>query len=108
MGAWGQSRSFGDAGSMSGLPDSYKREAVVARFGHRLNANTHKPIRFTSGTNARIVHHRLRPARCRIFATGTATMMINRSGITKRHHPMPPDTRIFGSALQCFCTYTGA
>src|SRR6266508_5821493 len=81
--AMGQSRSFGDAGSMSGLPDSYKREAVVARFGHRVNANTHKPIRFTSGTNARIVHHRLRPARCRIFATGTATMMINRSGIPR-------------------------
>jgi hypothetical protein len=32
-----------------------------ARLGHRVNANTHKPIRFTSGTNARIVHHRLRP-----------------------------------------------
>ena len=62
---------------------SYKRAAVVARFGHRVNANTHKPIRFTSGTNARIVHHRLRPARCRIFATGTATMMINRSGIPR-------------------------
>src|SRR5262249_59376645 len=50
---------------------------------HRVNANTHNPIRFTSGTNARIVHHRLRPARCRIFATGTATMMINRSGIPR-------------------------
>jgi hypothetical protein len=53
------------------------------RLGHRVNANTHKPVRFTSGTNARIVHHRLRPALCRIFATGTATMMINRSGIPR-------------------------
>jgi hypothetical protein len=34
-----------------------------ARSGHRVNANTHKAIRFISGTNARIVHHRLRPAR---------------------------------------------
>jgi hypothetical protein len=47
-----------------------------ARLGHRVNANTHNPIRFTSGTNARIVHHRLRPARCRIFATGTATRVL--------------------------------
>ena len=53
------------------------------RLGHRVNANTHKPIRFTSGTNARIVHHRLWPARCRIFATGTATMMSKRSGIPR-------------------------
>src|SRR5262249_10829572 len=57
--------------------------AANVRLGHRVNANTHKPIRFTSGTNARIVHHRLRPARCRIFATGTATMMSKRSGIPR-------------------------
>src|SRR5262249_20436829 len=63
---------------------SYTRwPTAKARFGQRVNANTHKPIRFTSGTKARIVHHRLRPARCRIFATGTATMMINRSGIPR-------------------------
>jgi hypothetical protein len=35
------------------------------------------------GMGAAIVHHRLRPARCRIFATGTATMMINRRGIPR-------------------------
>jgi hypothetical protein len=48
---------------LRGRGGSYTRwPTAKARLGHRVNANTHKLIRFTSGTNARIVHHRLRPA----------------------------------------------
>jgi hypothetical protein len=50
-------------------------------FGHRVNANTHSPTKFTSGMNARIVHHRLRPARCKMLEIGTPTMMIIRIGM---------------------------
>src|SRR4249920_2887777 len=38
-------------------------------------------MRLRRGTNAKIVHHLLRPARCKMFATGTATRMMNRSGM---------------------------
>jgi hypothetical protein len=50
--------------------------------GQRLKASTHKAMRFRPGTNAKAVHHRLRPARCRTVATGTATRMITSRGIT--------------------------
>src|SRR5262245_2399208 len=74
---------YGSSGHRADCATHTRWPTAKVRLGHRVNANTHKPIRFTSGTNARIVHHRLRPARCRIFATGTATMMINRSGIPR-------------------------
>jgi ABC-type lipoprotein export system ATPase subunit len=60
-------RSSAAHGSPPGLG---KTSFYRSTFGHRANANTHRPSTLSSGTNARIVHQRLRPARCKTFATG--------------------------------------
>ena len=68
-----------DAGVV--LPGCAAAIAYRATFGQRVNANTHSPIGFANGTRARIVHHRLRPARCRMPATGMPTRMRSKRGM---------------------------
>jgi hypothetical protein len=50
----------------------------LSNFGHRANANIHKPMRLSGGRNATIVHHRLRPDRCRMRAIGKPKITISR------------------------------
>ena len=64
------------------IAPSAERAAAWSSFGHRLKANTHKPIRLSSGTNAMIVHHRLRPDRCKTCAIGTPRTTRSRRNMT--------------------------